>query len=639
MSREIKYNEVGELRPSQFFFSYGVGSIIDLPNYSVLVNGFNESFYKHNESVSEDRLLQFCKTFFRDRNNQLSELKEIPVFIENTNLQAKGHNGIDVSVFPKWFLCTSCHELHHLEELGVEFKGNQFQKDKQMFVHKTCLKKDSNPLMVPVRFCTICENGHLSEFPWMSFVHGSESNICSSPKLTLKDYGRSGNLSDLHITCENCNVSKGLKTAFDEEGRQLIGKCHGEHPQIGIKEECLDDSEAKRPRLAKAVMVGASNTWFSVVFSSLYLSDDDLLREIIPKYWKDFSLVTSKDHLIQAKPFIIDKVEELSTYSVDEIWSAIERRKNEIANPQINDNSSATTLDLKKPEWDHFAKINPKKETNEMIAALETIPSKYNPYFSKLIRFHRIRETKAYLGFTRLESPREFGEGENLVRSRLGRISEETIPSYIPAMVNYGEGIFIQFRMEKIMQWLRNSNLESHIHDFIQAESQWKQMLGIDEGSNLRPWQEKAIFLLVHSFSHIWMRQIAMESGYAQASIRERLYVNYSESTDDFMAGVLIYTASSDSDGTLGGLVRLGRTDNLERILDQAFEEAKLCSTDPLCSSHSPTGEGAIPTLSGAACYACSLAPETSCEFSNKWLDRSVIVPTLESDERAYFEF
>lgn len=636
MTRATGFNEVGELRPSQFFFSYGIGAIIDLPNYSVLVKGFNEDRYRKNETIQEERLLQFCRSYFQDYKHQIRDLKEIPVFRESTELE--GCQGIDVTIFPKWLQCTTCKELHHLDALGVEFVGSQFQKDKQKFVHKTCNSKEKSPLMVPVRFCSICENGHLSEFPWLEYVHDTSHGICSTPKLILRDSGRAGNLNDIHIHCANCGVSKGILSAFGDEGRKSIGVCSGEHPQVDVKEICTDNTDEKKPRLKKAVMVGASNTWFSVVYSSLYLSLDDKLEELVLKYWEDLSKVTSLDNLRVVQAFTIDKMLGFSDIPLEDIWKAIEKRQNQIANPEKPEKESLAAIDLKKPEWDHFAKINPKKETSEMIATLTSVPKSYDQYFSKLILFHKIRETKAYLGFTRLESPREFGEGESLIRSRLGKISNQSIPGYIPSLVHYGEGIMLQFRMETILNWLKKSSLEPHLNLFLKAEAEWKRMLGLDADKNIRSWKEQATFLLVHSFSHIWMRQIAMESGYAQASIRERLYVHYSENPSEFMAGVLLYTSSSDSDGTLGGLVRLGRPDTLARILDQALEEAKLCSTDPLCSSHSPTGEGTIATLSGAACYACMLAPETSCEYSNKWLDRSVIVPTLEEGSRAYFE-
>ena len=129
------------------------------------------------------------------------------------------------------------------------------------------------------------------------------------------------------------------------------------------------------------------------------------------------------------------------------------------------------------------------------------------------------------------------------------------------------------------------------------------------------------------------IRELALESGYSAASVRERIYAaGYGETPD--VAGVLLYTAAPDSDGTLGGLVELGKPDNLGRLIKQALERASICASDPLCAEHHPTHDR---SLHGAACHACSFVAETSCEIGNKYLDRSLLVPTLAGRELALF--
>ena len=132
--------------------------------------------------------------------------------------------------------------------------------------------------------------------------------------------------------------------------------------------------------------------------------------------------------------------------------------------------------------------------------------------------------------------------------------------------------------------------------------------------------------MLIHSFAHALIRQLAIECGYTSASISERIY---SQNPDDgpAMAGVLIYTSAPDSEGTLGGLCALGDPDKLGRHIERALEKVTLCSSDPLCSEHEIGGND---TLHAAACHACSFLPETSCERGNKYLDRAVLVPTLD---------
>jgi hypothetical protein len=130
------------------------------------------------------------------------------------------------------------------------------------------------------------------------------------------------------------------------------------------------------------------------------------------------------------------------------------------------------------------------------------------------------------------------------------------------------------------------------------------------------------------------MRELALECGYTQASVRERIYASsYGHPLD--IAGVLIYTAAPDSEGTLGGLVSLGRPENLGRLIAQALEHAALCASDPLCSEHDPTRDS---SLHGAACHACLFAPETSCEMGNRFLDRSLLVSTIRGGGLGFFD-
>jgi hypothetical protein len=138
---------------------------------------------------------------------------------------------------------------------------------------------------------------------------------------------------------------------------------------------------------------------------------------------------------------------------------------------------------------------------------------------------------------------------------------------------------------------------------------------------------------MLHTLSHLLIRELALECGYNAASIRERIYADTTGGAPQ--AGILIYTAAADSDGTLGGLVDLGKPENLGRLLTQALNRAKICSSDPLCSEHDPEKDRSLHV---AACHACSLVAETSCERGNRYLDRSLLIPTLERVDAAFFQ-
>ena len=142
--------------------------------------------------------------------------------------------------------------------------------------------------------------------------------------------------------------------------------------------------------------------------------------------------------------------------------------------------------------------------------------------------------------------------------------------------------------------------------------------------------------VLLHSLAHALMRQIVLDCGYTAASVRERLYSRQPGEEGGPMAGILLYTAAPDSEGTLGGLVELGDPLTLGRHLQQALESMRLCASDPLCSEHRPDTHGR--GIHGACCHACQFSPETSCERGNRYLDRSVLVNTFSARGTAFFD-
>jgi hypothetical protein len=138
---------------------------------------------------------------------------------------------------------------------------------------------------------------------------------------------------------------------------------------------------------------------------------------------------------------------------------------------------------------------------------------------------------------------------------------------------------------------------------------------------------------MLHTFAHLLIRELALECGYNAASIRERIYANTTEASP--MAGILLYTAAADSDGTLGGLVELGKPENLGSLIDNALNRATICSSDPLCSEHNPSEDR---SLHSASCHACTFVAETSCERGNRYLDRALLVSTFECADAAFFK-
>ena len=128
-----------------------------------------------------------------------------------------------------------------------------------------------------------------------------------------------------------------------------------------------------------------------------------------------------------------------------------------------------------------------------------------------------------------------------------------------------------------------------------------------------------ARYVLMHTFAHLLIKQMSMASGYSSSAIRERIYFG------DDMSGVLLYTGSSDKEGSLGGLVELGNISQLRILMRDAFQEALVCTNDPECLNNMPAGNNS----NGAACHSCCMISETACENGNRMLDRGLIVPLM----------
>jgi len=236
----------------------------------------------------------------------------------------------------------------------------------------------------------------------------------------------------------------------------------------------------------------------------------------------------------------------------------------------------------------------------------------------------RLREVNALLGFTRVEAPEEGQTEDGAPRAPLSRGA----PDFVPASEVHGEGIFLQFKIDALKKWAGSDGVKVRADMLLHGYRGWR----------LKRKHDPAVghpgirYILLHTFAHMLIRELALQCGYNAASIRERVYADIEGDNDQ--AGILIYTAAADSDGTLGGLVELGKPENLGPIISQALDRARVCASDPLCSEHDPSKD---QTLHGAACHACSLVSETSCEVGNRHLDRALLVPTFEVSNAAFF--
>lgn len=609
---------VGEIRPSQLMFTYGVGALIDLPKLSVIVSGLDDwpENPEYTHPVNESRLLQAVQFHLPDVEKLLA-----PPVVPDTGappdpLDPATQVGVPVAAFPRWMVCPHCQILAPLSSGLFQLDENLYRMDETCYRHTSC-NKARNPEVIPARFLAACEKGHLDDFPWIEFVHRNEP--CASPMLRLNERGPSGEARDLEVRCEHCNAQRRLSEAFGVENREKMPDCRGRRPHLRDY-----DSEPCGLKM-RTIILGASNTWFPVSLSAIGIPvSADIVLQLIEENWGVLKNVTNS--AIVAFMRASGQLGRLSPYSDEKIFTAIQQYQHNLA----TGSDHRTKPDLKGPEWKVFIEHNPALNSDEFRLRPVDVPRQYQGLIQQVVLVERLREVTALVGFTRIDAGGEMTDELDIPTQNapLARTS----PTWVPASEVRGEGIFIQFDETHIAEWASRKAVSEAGIEFFDAHVRWRKARGIEPPEDGFPGMR---YVLLHSFSHALMRQLSLECGYASASIRERIYAQTPTDSREGMAGILIYTSAPDSEGTLGGLVSLGETDTLGLHIAQALESAHLCANDPLCAEHIPGAQG--HTIHAAACHACLFSPETSCERGNRYLDRATLAPTVEHEERSFF--
>lgn len=600
MSKDI----VGELRPSQVLHTYGVGATVELPEMTTLVLGLDDWPEELGKKVSEPRLLAAVRAAgFPD----VRELLTPPVVNDGDNA------GIPVSPFPRWLRCPLCSRLAPIESGLFKFQPDVWRPERTSYVHEGCPKSSGRrpPTAFPARYLVACANGHLDDFPWVEFLHGG--NPCKA-LLKLTELGSGGRAADVQASCDTCGRRRRLSQAFGEEAEPFLPpRCRGRHPHLGTTRATCDEQLV-------TLILGASNSWFPVQSSALSIpSKKGELAQLIDAAWARLEPITSAELL----SFALQQVDDLKELrrlakriGEEAILEAITARRANL--------TEGDPEDLRTPEWRVLCAPDETPETPEFKLRAVGPPRGFEAQLSDVVLVERLREVSALRGFTRLNSPEDLG-------ARGGSIAplSRNEPGWLPCSEVRGEGLFLRFDEEAVLAWEQRYR-ESGLAKALRAgQRAWRLRRNLDPDG---AWPGER-YVLLHSFAHALIRELALECGYTASSIRERLYA--SDDAGEPMAGVLLYTAAPDSEGTLGGLVSLGAPEHLGPLLRHALERAQLCSSDPLCSEHDPHTDASMHL---AACHACQFASETSCERGNRLLDRATLVPTLSDHDVGFFD-
>jgi hypothetical protein len=610
---------VGEVRPSQLLWTYGPGALIDLPNLSVVTQGIDRWEKDRCQPIKEARLLDAVRKIL---GPQVEDLR-MPPFQKDGLVDvwsAESNIGVPVRPFPRWMRCVKCGLLSPLDNELFEIKVNRYRPERTRFVHKSCRgSKGDQPAKdadaVPARFLLACRNGHLDDFPWHYFVHGGNSSCKGT--LRFFESGASLQTENLWVRCDSCSTSRSLAQAFGKSGKENLPACRGRHPH-------LDQFDAECDEEARAVLLGATNSWFPIALSALAIPPQkgSPLQQLVVDYWDEFADVEDISELKGTIKILKKRGEAqgIEKHDPEVVWAAIQKHRSG------DDQEDVMDADIKGPEWEVLTEANPPTDYPHFMSKKVGTPTGFDTRISRVLLLERLREVNALLGFTRVEAPEESADPDE--RPQMASLSRGK-PDWVPANQVHGEGIFIQFDEQALVTWEGLAAVKKIDQMLRGGHKGWRNSRHLEPNDGYPGIR----YAMLHTLSHLLIRELALECGYNAASIRERIYADTSD--DKAQAGILIYTAAADSDGTLGGLVDLGKPENLGRLLVQALNRSKICSSDPLCSEHDPEKDR---SLHGAACHACSLVAETSCERGNRYLDRSLLVPSLDCVDAAFFK-
>lgn len=588
----------GSVRRSQVITTYGPGALVDLPKDSAIVGGLDWWPPPHGlEAIDEPRLAA--------RLRGLTGGTPPGLFAPPAASDRPGANspGITSPRFPEWFL---------VQDEADPGAGERPGRTARRLVHRRSLderRRFEGKPVVATRFVRGCPRGHVDDIDWYDFVHGGKSE-CRG-ELRLEERGTGGDLSNLVVRC-SCGSRRGMHEAKTLEERPL-GTCNGARPWLDrhANEDCNLPS--------RLLIRTATNAWFPQVVTALSLPQQRAeVDRAVGDLWDTLQVVRTEENLALLKG--IPKVmAALHGFDDADVVAAIDRRRDGDPEEQPMKHAELDALLAASESYDDGVPVDPRFHARRLPAReWRASGGAFQDRVEAVVQVHRLREVSALAGFTRFEAATPNIDGEYDTDVERADLALE--PSWFPAVENRGEGVFLLLNGAAVSNWRRRPDVEARCAALRAGHARWvKRRTG---GQNERPFPGGA-YVLLHTLSHLLIQSLALRCGYPAASIRERIYVDGAAKR----YGILLYTASADAEGTLGGLVQQAR--HMEDHLRQALRSAALCSNDPVCAQHVPHSSTEQRWLHGAACHGCTLVAETSCEMRNDYLDRALVVPII----------
>ena len=600
----------GHVRMGQMLNTYGPGSMADLPDHAVLVGGL-EHWSGPKEAIVEERLQAKLALMFKRTS---IDLFSPPIAEQDDDVSS----GVRVFRFPEWFVVPG-QETRWGD--SKEFRSRPMVHGKKLVGGQYLGADRKRYSILPMRFVQACTNGHISDIDWRSYAHGEHgapSTPCFRP-MWFDERGTTGDFADIFVRCE-CGKARSLaQTTPSKERTAPLGWCRGQRLWLGVhaREACLSESGTPYPN--RLLVRSASNAYFAQNLSVIHIpAKDSELKKAVDQVWTDYLLPVEDEAELKfalKQPKVFAAVGE---YPHARLLAEIQRRKG----PAVAESLSIKEAELETlldqpleltedvPKEDFYAVTLPKKSEEGAMESVE-----------RVVLVHKLREVIAQLGFTRFEPITTDFDRELNLDVRIAPLSLEQ--TWVPAIENHGEGVFIAFKKPALEAWRSRPAVRARTKRLVEGFEHWKKAKKVETKF------PGPTYVMLHSLSHLLITAVALECGYSASSVRERIYVG------EAGAGIMLYTGSADSDGTLGGLAQRGRS--VRPHLERALDLGRLCSNDPVCAQHHPDDNRVERFLHGAACHGCLLIAEPSCERQNVFLGRALVVPTVDEPDAAFF--
>lgn len=577
-----------ELRANQLVGAGGVGAIVDIGDESFVVMDTTQ-WGRPNRRITLPRM-----------ENRLRRQ-----LIHPPETHANSFGSVPLKRFPESLFCNRSKCRRIITRWDEQKFGNPDGKPKCPY----CGHEGS---LVPMRFVAACREGHLSDVPWNMWVSHSKEGCRNQPQLKLLvGTGGTGGLESLVIKCIGCGSSRDLGGISSPKSLSKTGaRCVGRHPGVY-------DPDARCDADLEVLQRGATNLYYPVTASALALehaadggggSDALLGADDFKMLANMYAGCTSTGNFINP---VIDKMIGLvaSNHRISEDQVRTFLTSSGKTDQRAEDNDPEwNEAEILAEEWSFLKSSAASDCSRDDLVCRESDPPRFKGQspFDRILLIKRLREVRAFLGFRRIDP------GGTLVSPNAGRTFEQGVKPWLPAVEIYGEGIFLSFDEKWVAKW------EKQIADNSEESARLAELEKARSEANFWFLPELSPrYIAIHTFAHLLMRQLVFESGYSSSALRERIYAGPG------MAGLLIYTADGDSEGSLGGLVRQGQPNRLGDTLLLSLDKAQWCSADPVCSETNGQGLGGF---NRAACHACSLVPETSCTSANTLLDRGLLL-------------